>query len=154
MRKVMKKHPNLAEDREIQQLHARQASRAERLANLRKMQKERQEKMQPRTPSPSTLDTEAVQRETERQREEAVACGRRVLTYEEWEREENEKKEKEDQAKKRKAWTDKEIARRRRQEQRGEEREAILRSEGARSSHALREEEWLKMQPIDRKSVV
>ena len=94
MRKVMKKDPNLAEDREIQQLHARQASRAERLANLRKMQKERQEKMQPRTPSPSTLDTEAVQRETERQREEAVACGRRVLTYEEWETEEKEKKEK------------------------------------------------------------
>ena len=144
----MKKHPNLAEDREIQQLHARQASRAERLANLRKMQKERQEKMQPRTPSPSTLDTEAVQRETERQREEAVACGRRVLTYEEWEREENEKKEKEDQAKKRKAWTDKEIARRRRQEQRGEEREATLRSEGARSSRALIEEEWLKMQAM------
>ena len=83
MRKVMKKDPNLAEDREIQQLQARQASRAERLANLRKMQKERQEKMQPRTPSPSTLDTEAVQREIERQREEAVACGRRVLTYEE-----------------------------------------------------------------------
>ena len=86
VRKVMKKDPNLAEDREIQQLHARQASRAERLANLRKMQKERQEKMQPRTPSPSTLDTEAAQRETERQREEAVVCGRRVLTYEEWEK--------------------------------------------------------------------
>jgi hypothetical protein len=50
------------------------------------MQKERQEKMQPRTPSPSTLDTEAAQRETERQREEAVVCGRRVLTYEEWEK--------------------------------------------------------------------
>ena len=86
VRKVMKKDPNLAEDREIQQLQARQASRAERLANLRKMQKERQEKMQPRTPSPSTLDTEAAQRETERQREEAVVCGRRVLTYEEWEK--------------------------------------------------------------------
>jgi len=73
------------------------------------MQKERQEKMQPRPPSPSTLDTEAVQREIERQREEAVACGRRVLTYEEWETEERErererekKKEKEDQANKRK----------------------------------------------------
>ena len=157
--RVKKKQPQL--EKEIREMHSMQRTRAERLACLRLLQQERQEKQQgralpeqqeatpqPRTPSPSSVDWKAAEEETKRQMAEAKAAGRRNLTYEEWDKERREKNEKWRQERKRKEWVEKEVARRKLQEERGEEREAVLRSAASSTSRPLTDKEWEQMQEM------
>ena len=103
---------------------------------------------QPRTPSPSSVDWKAAEEETERQFAEAKAAGRRILSYEEWDKERKEKNENLRQATLRRSWLDREIARRALQQERGETREAVLRSTTASASGPLTDEEWVQMQQM------
>ena len=106
------------------------------------------EEPQPRTPSPSSVDWKAAEEETERQFAEAKTAGRRILSYEEWDKERKEKNENLRQAALRRSWLDREIARRALQQERGETREAVLRSTTASASGPLTDEEWGQMQQM------
>ena len=102
---------------------------------------------QPRTPSPSSVDWKAAEEETKRQFA-AKAAGRKILTYEEWEQERRDKNEKWRQERKRKEWVEREVARRALQEERGDTREAVLRSATSSASRPLTDKEWEQMQEM------
>ena len=106
---------------------------------------------QPRTPSPSSVDWKAAEEETKRQFAEAKAAGRRILSYEEWDKERKEKNENLRQAALRRSWLEREIARRALQQERGETREAVLRSTTTSASGPLTDEEWAQMQQMMKK---
>ena len=153
VRKVMKKDPNLAEDREIQQLHARQASTGLSgwltFARCRRNDKRRCSRAHHRLQRWTQKQFNVKSSGKGRKRWHAAGGFSPMRSgKQKRERERKKKKGERGPGEQKKAWIEKAIARRRRQEQRGEEREAILRSEGARSSRALTEEEWLKMQPM------
>ena len=57
---------------------------------------------QPRTPSPSSVDWKAAEEETKRQFAEARAAGRKILSYEEWDKLRRENTERQLQERKRK----------------------------------------------------
>ena len=103
---------------------------------------------QPRTPSPSSVDWKAAEEEKKRQFAEAKAAGRRILSYEEWDKERKEKNENLRQAALRRSWLDREIARRALQQERGATREAVLRSTTTSASGPLTDEEWVQMQQM------
>ena len=103
---------------------------------------------QPRTPSPSSVDWKAAEEETKRQFAEAKAAGRRILSYEEWDKERKEKNEKMRQERLRKSWLDREIARRALQQERGATRKAVLRSTTSSASGPLTDEKWVQMQQM------
>ena len=102
---------------------------------------------QPRTPSPSSVDWKAAEEETKRQFA-AKAAGRKILTYEEWDKERRDKNEKWRQERKRKEWVEREVARRALQEERGDTREAVLRSATSSASRPLTDKEWEQMQEM------
>ena len=109
---------------------------------------EKPKEPQPRTPSPSSVDWKAAEEETKRQFAEAKAAGRRILSYEEWDKERKEKNEKMRQERLRKSWLDREIARRALQQERGANRGAVLRSTTSSASGPLTDDEWVQMQKI------
>ena len=102
----------------------------------------------PRTPSPSSVDWKAAEEETKKQFAEARAAGRRILSYGEWDKERKEKNEKMRQERLRKSWLDREIARRALLQERGDTREAVLRSTTSSAFGPLTDEEWAQMQKM------
>ena len=149
--RVKKKAPQLEKD--IQVMQDGQRTRNERMACLRILQQQRNARKkaaepQPRTPSPSSVDWKAAEKETERQFAEAKAAGRRILSYEEWEEERKKENEKKRQERLRRSWVDREIARRALQQEKGATREAVLRSTTTSAAGPLTDEEWLKMQEM------
>ena len=165
--RVKKKAPQLEKD--IQVMQDAQRTRNERMACLRILQQQRNARKkaaepqkdkkpevkaeeskepQPRTPSPSSVDWKAAEKETERQFAEAKAAGRRILSYEEWDEERKKENEKKRQERLRKSWVDREIARRALQQEKGAAREAVLRSITTSAAGPLTDEEWLKMQEM------
>ena len=161
--RVKKQAPQL--EREVKEMQSARKTRNERMACLRLLQQERQERQeaveppgqqalpeskepQPRTPSPSSVDWKAAEEETKKQFAEAKAAGRRILSYEEWDKERKEKNEKMRQETLRKSWLDREIARRALHQERGATREAVLRSTTSSASGPLTDDEWVQMQQM------
>jgi hypothetical protein len=98
------------EPQEKQELH--ESKEPQEYKEPEESKAEEPQEPQPRTPSPSSVDWKAAEEETKKQFAAAKAAGRRILTYEEWDKERKEKNEKWRQERKRKEWVEREVARR------------------------------------------